>query len=137
MFKKLLVPVDLTGKTLRAVRAAVRAAAPTRAQTVLLHVIERVDAGAPERFRSFYGQLERNAREKMRPLAAEFEKKGLPVRAEIRYGDRVREILRFAEESRTELIVMSSHRLRRGSKDWGTISYKVGILARCPVLLVK
>ena len=34
---------------------------------------------------------------------------------------------------------MSSHKLplRRGGENWGTISYKVGILSRCPVLLVK
>jgi hypothetical protein len=54
------------------------------------------------------------------------------------YGRRLDEILRFAESHRNDLIVMSSHKLplRRGEA-WGTISYRVGLLARCPVMLVK
>jgi hypothetical protein len=37
------------------------------------------------------------------------------------------------------ILVMSSHKLplRRSGESWGTASYKVGILSRCPVLLVK
>jgi universal stress protein A len=55
-------------------------------------------------------------------------------------GNRVAEILRFAQENKIDLIVMSSHKLpvrRPTVESWGTISYKVGILSRCPVLLVK
>jgi hypothetical protein len=41
---------------------------------------------------------------------------------------------------RSDLLVMSSHKLplrRPTTESWGTISYKVGILSRCPILLVK
>ena len=36
-------------------------------------------------------------------------------------------------------VVLASHRVNpsRVNRDWGTISYKEGILAQCPVLLVK
>ena len=36
-------------------------------------------------------------------------------------------------------IVLASHRVNpsKVNRDWGTISYKVGLLAQCPVLLVK
>ncbi len=63
----------------------------------------------------------------------------IPASAEVLYGNRVNEILRFAAEKKVDLIVMGSHRLalRHPGENWGTISYKIGILSRCPVLLVK
>lgn len=139
MFRRILVPVDFTPKSLRAVRAASRVASSSNARTTILHVIERIDGGEPAAYRAFYRKLEQNAREKLRPLAAEVEKRGLPVRTAVVYGRRVDEILRFASATGADLVVMSSHRLpvRPRSSDWGTISYKVGVLSRCPVLLVK
>lgn len=138
MFRRILVPVDFTPRSLRAVRAAARVAATTRAKTTLLHVIERIDDGESGAFESFYRKLESAAREKMKALLAPFGER-LPVRAEILYGKPVGEILRFAQANRIDLIVMSSHKLplRHSGESWGTVSYKVGILSRCPVLLVK
>lgn len=138
MFRRILVPVDFTPRSLRAVRAAAKVAATTRAKTTLLHVIERIDDGESGAFESFYRKLESAAREKMKALLAPFGER-LPVRAEILYGKPVGEILRFAQANRVDLIVMSSHKLplRHSGESWGTVSYKVGILSRCPVLLVK
>lgn len=139
MFRRILVPVDFTPRSRRAVRAAARLAAVSNATTTLLHVIERIDAGSPGTFAAFYAKLEKSARRKMGELADELARKDLESRAEVLYGNRVGEILRFAEDHAIDLIVMSSHKLpvRRGGENWGTISYKVGILSRCPVLLVK
>ena len=139
MFHRVLVPVDLGKKAHRAVQAAARLALGPGAEMTLLHVIERVDAGAPRAFAGFYRKLEKVARDRLRELAAPLQRKGLRVQTEVLYGKPVNEILRFAEESRSDLIVMSSHKLhlRHRGEHWGTISYKVGILARCPVLLVK
>lgn len=142
MFRRILVPVDFTPKSARAVRTAARVAASAKAAkatTTLLHVIERVDDGDPAAFQAFYRKLESSAREKLLRLSAELAKKSLPVKTAVVYGNRVSEILRFAEASAADLIVMSSHRLplRPQGHDWGTISYKVGVLSRCPVLLVK
>jgi nucleotide-binding universal stress UspA family protein len=139
MFRRILVPVDFTPRSDRAVRVAARMATPAKAETMLLHVIERIDAGAPESLSGFYQKLEKSARRKLAERLEDFQKKGLDARAEVLYGSRVNEILRFAEGQRIDLIVMSSHKfpVRRGGENWGTISYKVGILSRCPVLLVK
>ena len=139
MFRRIVVPVDFTPKSARAVRAAARVAASAKATTTLLHVIERVDDGDPAAFQAFYRKLESNARKKLLRLSADLAKKSLPVKTAVVYGNRVSEILRFAGASAADLIVMSSHRLplRPRGHDWGTISYKVGVLSRCPVLLVK
>jgi nucleotide-binding universal stress UspA family protein len=138
VFRRILVPVDFTPRSLRAVRAAAKVAATTGAKTLLLHVIERIDDGESGAFESFYRKLESAAREKMKALLAPFGQR-LPVRAEILYGKPVGEILRFAQANRIDLIVMSSHKLplRHSGESWGTVSYKIGILSRCPVLLVK
>jgi nucleotide-binding universal stress UspA family protein len=139
MFRRILVPVDLGTKASRAVQAAARMAASSSAELTLLHVIERVDAGAPKSFSGFYRRLEKLARERMDALTRPLQKRGLQVHAQVLYGKPVNEILRFAEENSSDLIVMSSHRLRlrHPGENWGTVSYKVGILSRCPVLLVK
>jgi nucleotide-binding universal stress UspA family protein len=48
-------------------------------------------------------------------------------------------IVSYATANGVDLIVLASHRVNPSmvNRDWGTISYKVGILAQCPVLLVK
>ncbi|HEY1435834.1 MAG TPA: universal stress protein [Thermoanaerobaculia bacterium] len=137
MFRNILVPVDFTKKNLRAVRVAARLATGRKAMLTLLHVIERVDGGDPRALAGFYRRLEASARKKMGSLRAAAG--SLPTHAEILYGNRVNEILRFATDRKIDLIVMSSHRLspRNAGEHWGTISHKVGILSRCPALLVK
>jgi nucleotide-binding universal stress UspA family protein len=139
VFRRILVPIDFTPRSLRAARAAAKLAATTRAETTLLHVIERIDDEGSAAMEAFYRKLERAARERMKAFVAPFAGERRAVRAEVVYGKPVPEILRFAQANRTDLIVMSSHRLplRHGGENWGTVSYKVGILSRCPVLLVK
>lgn len=137
MFRRILVPVDFTRKNVGAVKVAGKMASQRGAALTLLHVIERVDAGDDRALAGFYRELEKNAREKMGALLGSVGR--VPAHAEIVYGNRVNEILRFAAEDKTDLIVMGSHRvaLKHPGENWGTISYKIGILARCPVLLVK
>ena len=137
MFRRILVPVDFTKRNVRAVKIAAKVASSRGASLTLLHVIERVDAGDDAALAGFYRGLEKSARARMGTLLAADGK--VPTHAEIVYGNRVDEVLRLADENRADLIVMGSHRVDRKhpGQNWGTISYKVGILARCPVLLVK
>jgi hypothetical protein len=60
-------------------------------------------------------------------------------REKVIFGSRAHEIVRYAVETGVDLIVLSSHRLdpQNPSVGWGTVSYKVGILSKYPVLLVK
>lgn len=138
MFRRILVPVDFTPRSRRAARVAARLAAASKGEATLLHVIERIDAGSPGAFAGFYRKLEKSARRKMEESLDELRRRGVEASAEVLYGRRVDEILRYAETHRSDLIVMSSHKLPRlRGETWGTISYRVGLLARCPVMLVK
>jgi nucleotide-binding universal stress UspA family protein len=72
-------------------------------------------------------------------VAKRFTAREVPVDTVVCIGEPAREIVRLAAGRRTDLIVMGSHKVRAGrwATGWGTISYKVGIFCRCPVLLVK
>jgi nucleotide-binding universal stress UspA family protein len=138
VFRRILVPVDFSPRSLRAARSAARVAAAGKAQVTLLHVIEKIEDTDARSLSGFYSKLERAARSRMQPFVEILQRRGIAVEAVTLYGKPVNEILRFAEENRSDLIVLSSHKLPlRHGEGWGTVSYKVGILARCPVLLVK
>jgi nucleotide-binding universal stress UspA family protein len=136
MFRNILVPVDFTPKNRRAIAAALDAAAPG-GRITLLHVVEKIDLIPPEELKEFYEELMTAARIHMKRLASRV--RGRRIREEIFLGKRTETIVRHARDRKIDLIVMNSHQVVPGKKgqDWGTISYKVAVLAPCPILLVK
>lgn len=139
MFKHILVPTDLTERSLKALDIAVRMASYNACQVTFLHVVETIDDSDCEQFADFYEKLGRRAGKKMDQMLLSFEKDDLVVEKKIIYGKRVNEIIKFAHNLEIDLIILSSHRIdpKDASQGWGTISYKVGILSPCPVMLVK
>jgi nucleotide-binding universal stress UspA family protein len=105
----------------------------------LLHVIETVRGIDADELKGFYRKLESKARTEMRRLKQRAGRLPVEVDEEVLYGRRAEEIVRFASRTGVDLIVLASHKVNPSivGRDWGTISYKVGILAQGPVLLVK
>jgi nucleotide-binding universal stress UspA family protein len=136
-FRHILVPTDLTERTEKALQLAEKLAVPDTSRITLLHVIATIDGLEFDELRPFYERLERKARAGMTELVRHAD----AMRAEcaVVYGRAHEEIVRFAAANDVDLIVLASHRVNpsMANRDWGTISYKVGILAQCPVLLVK
>lgn len=139
MFEKILVPVDLTEKNRRAVQQARDLATSATSEIALLHVIEELEDASFEELEGFYTRLEEKAHRELAALARIVDEAGVAVRTEVVYGKRVREILRFAEEHGSDLVVLGSHAIDRehATEGWATVSYQVAILARCTVMLVK
>jgi nucleotide-binding universal stress UspA family protein len=143
MFRKILVPVDFTDKNEPAVAAALQTASHPdpgeRGEVELLHVIETIEHIDFEEMSDFYRGLETRAAAKLFALADRFREAGIMVRHEILYGKRAEMIVRHAEDREADLIVLSSHKVDREhpALGLGTISYRIAIVARCPVLLVK
>jgi len=139
MFKKILVPVDLTKKNKKALDIAVQIARQNKSKVYLLHVIETIAYTSFSEFESFYRKLEIHAQRYIDKLTTPYKRKKLFIEGKIAFGNRVGEILRFANENKIELIVLNSHKInfQESLENWGTISYKVGILSQCPVMLVK
>jgi universal stress protein A len=135
-FRRILIPTDLTDRAAKALDLA-RSLADEGGRVTLLHVIETVRGLSFDELRPFYRQLEKRARTRMASLAVRAP--GTRVLQAVVYGARPEEIVKFASRHNVDLIVLPSHRVKPHlvGRDWGTISYKVGILAQCPVLLVK
>lgn len=139
MYEKILVPVDLTDKNQVAVAHAARLAKLSGGTVTLLHVIETLELPFEE-VKDFYQELEERAEPQLAQLAAPLIKEGFDeVDRVITYGKRAAEVARYADEGGFNLIVLSSHRVDPDNPglSWATLSYKVAILAQCPVLLVK
>ena len=141
MFKRILVPVDFTEKSLKAVDMAHDLAVQSGAEVILLHVIERIEHLDPEfdELKPFYDRLAKSARKGLLEFSERFVADSVKVVDAIMYGKRTQEIVRFAIENNADLIIMASHRIDpdRPGHDWSSISYAVAILAPCPVLLAK
>ena len=140
LFRHIMVPVDLSDRNERALRTALELARECGARTTLFHVIQRVPGIAPGELGIFYQRLVGSSERKLRRTARKFAERGLDVRTEVRVGDPPAEIIRATLRERVDLVVMGSHKVRRGGdrqRGWGTTSYKVGIFCQCPILLVK
>jgi nucleotide-binding universal stress UspA family protein len=139
MFQRILVPVDLTKKSLAAVDQAYEFAKQSGAEVILLHVIETIEHVQFEELRPFYQRLEDSASKGMQEFAERFVANNLKIDRILVYGHRTQEIVNYAIENRVDLIIMGSHRIDpdRPGHEWSSISYSVAIVAPCAVMLVK
>lgn len=137
MFRRVLVPVDLTPKNRLAVEGARRVLADG-GELILVHVVETLVDETPE-VEAFYRLLENKAREELSGLLEFARSLGARARSEILLGHRAEEIVRAAEREQADLIVLASHRLdpERPLAEGLTMSYRVALFAPCPVLLMK
>jgi universal stress protein A len=112
-----------------ALEIAARLAQGSAGEVTLLHVIEVIAEVWAGDDREFYDRLEQKARDHLARLGHYLGERAVPGREEVVFGNRAPEIVCYAVEEGIEL--------ESPSAGWGTVSYKVSILAQCPVLLVK
>jgi nucleotide-binding universal stress UspA family protein len=138
MFRNILVPVDLTDRHGPAVALAGQVAADGGAVT-LLHVVELIHGMSREDEPAFYERLERAARAHLDRLAAGLRAQSGAVTTDVIYGERGPAVVTYAADKGMDLIVVTSHPVAFGQPGagWNSLSYFIGIAARCPVLLVK
>lgn len=140
MFKHILVPIDLSTKNERALSIVRALAVQNRASVTLLHVVQRIEHIALNEMREFYDRLRRQAERRLARAARRFAADGIEADQIVTVGEPARDIVKYAQAKRVDLIVINSHKvidLTRPGRDLGTTSYKVAILCRCPVMLVK
>jgi nucleotide-binding universal stress UspA family protein len=139
MFKHILVPVSRVAEVKNALELAVNMLTKESGEITLLHVIELIQDMPYEEFKNFYDGLEQQSQEDLKMAQRRYEKRGIEINTQIVFGQRVKEILSYAEHEKVDLIVLQSHPvdLTDPTRGWGTISYRVAILSRCPVMLVK
>jgi nucleotide-binding universal stress UspA family protein len=139
VFSRILVPTDLTDGAARSLKLALALARDSRATVTLVHVVQQVPGLPPGEMQAFYDRLIKRSRSRLAGTAKFFAAQGITVRSRVVIGEPAQEIVRAAAVARADVIVIGSHMVnpKRRGRGWGTISYKVGILCRCPILLVK
>jgi universal stress protein A len=139
MFKHILVPTDLSFRSKRALEIALEMAPGEDGKITLIHIIEKIEDSDGDEFQAFYDKLASKAALKMKKMAEHYGSRKVIIDTEIIVGNRVKEIIEFSITHSADLIILSSHKLTNvdAVEGWATISYKVGILAPCPVMMVK
>jgi nucleotide-binding universal stress UspA family protein len=141
MFRKILLPVDFTEKNEAALTSALEIAGRSEmgSEVTLLHVIETIEHLEPGEMADFYRSLETRATARLFTLQDRFKEAGATVRQELIIGPRAETIVRYAEDREMDLVILSSHKVDRDhpALGFGTLSYRIAIVVRCPVLLVK
>ncbi|HEY7310529.1 MAG TPA: universal stress protein [Gemmataceae bacterium] len=139
MFRKILVPLDMTFKHRRAIDTAADLARQSDGEVVLLHVIELLHAMPREEEKDFYDRLETGAQTHLERHLVTLKERDIDCRKQIVFGVRAAEVLRFAQTLSADLIILTAPRIdpENPESGWGSMSYKLSFFAPCHVLLVK
>jgi universal stress protein A len=141
--KKILVPVDFSACSKKALQYAILFAKEFQATIVFVHVIPLHYAAGKEFDLVDYepmveGDLRKNAEQRLAGLAQEIIPDGTLVQIEVRHGVEALEIVAAARMLATDLIIISTHgRTGRAHAFIGSVAEDVVRLAPCPVLVVR
>jgi len=138
--RTVLVPVDFTASSHRALDYALLLADCLRASIVLLHVVERIYAegflDTPAK-RSVRTEADRRAMEKLDAVAESKSDRLVPISRVVGHGVPEYEILRLVENINVDLIVLGRPRRNPLSRlVFGSVTRAVVDTAPCPVLVV-
>jgi nucleotide-binding universal stress UspA family protein len=140
----ILVPVDLSEHSKKAVAHAKHLAAAFGADLRLLHVVVEMPVPVYYDGTGFPGLaftspvLEKQAVEALECLYAEAEGPSVPVEFHLEHGLAVEQILRFSSTHPTDLMVLASHGLTGLSHLlMGSVAERLVRRASCPVFTVK
>lgn len=138
MFQHVLLPTDLSEGVKPALQVARDLARQNDARLTLLHVVQTIEHLPLRGLKGFYAQLKESAQDKLDRIAAA-SLRGLDLHRKVVLGRIADAIVTYADRHEVDLIVMGSHPvdLKRPLHGFASVSHKVAILARCPVLLVK
>lgn len=146
--KKILVPVDFSETSLKALDHAVYIAKLNTADITLINVVESTYSYAPStdytalafsNLDKYEKEVERQAKEHILKLAQKIKKKeGVNIMGIVSSGWVKEEILSAADEIRADIIIMGTHGVK-GFREFitGSNTFRVVNEAKCPVLSIQ
>jgi len=144
LFSRILVALDGSDYSLKALNFAVDLAKKYQSQLVLVHVVMRqIYAINPPEAGILAGTaIVRELEAEGKAILAKGEEtvraQGLPVEIRLRQGVPAEELLRAAAEEKADLMVLGSRGLSQVKAFLlGSVSDKVSHHAKCPVLIVR
>jgi len=139
--KKILVPVDFSTCSKKAVQYAIPFARQFDAEIIFLHVIPtkfHYSADGFETGTMSTQEAQADVARKLRALVKESVPAEIPTQIEIRYGVEAAEIVNEARKSAVDIVILSTHgRTGRAHSFVGSVTEDVVRLASCPVLVVR
>src|SRR5437899_2206478 len=131
MFKKILLPLDLTDRHAAALQLAADLARQG-GEVTLLHVVEVIPGLSREEEAPFYARLERKATAHLERWAGELSSAHVSVRGEVVFGERVREVVDYVSRTGVDLIVLTSPPFEpdRPIAGLGSLSYRIGLVCK-------
>ena len=134
----LLVPVDFSDSSLRALRYAIGLVAGSGGVLTIVHVVP-ADYGwlgiGKEDFRDLDKSLQQQAADRLRALAEQHVPRGLSADLEVRLGRPAEKIVAAARESKCDQIILSTHGLTGLDRYLiGSVADRVARLAPCPCI---
>lgn len=140
-FRRLLVPVDFSDSSARALRHAAGLIAESRGSLTVVHVVPAdygwLGIGCDE-LRDLDRSLQRQAADRLSAFADKHVGRSVVADLEVRIGRPAEEIVAAATELKCDLIVLSTH--GHGGLDRlliGSVADRVARLAPCPVFLIR
>jgi nucleotide-binding universal stress UspA family protein len=137
--KTILVPIDFSSHSNRAMNYACAIARAFDASIILMHVVDSLAYSVTDTFKVFNRRrlLDAIARSLLESWAQTIGR-GVRVRRFLANGFAYQEILRKVRKDRVDLIVMGTHgRTGLGHFLLGSVTEKVVRMAPCPVLTVR
>jgi len=142
--KRILCPLDFSEYSDYAMRYAALLALKFEAHLTLLHVVAPIlvplpgDALVPPMRQADIADIADACKERLAQAAGDLSAQGVAVACQVTNGVPYLEILRAAEESHADLIVMGTHgRSGLAHLMIGSVAERVVRKAPCPVLTVK
>jgi len=140
--KNILVPIDFSGYSDKALKRAVDIALQHKSKIYVLHVVDEIMQCAVDYCLdiSVVKQVEKQsvkfAERRLQKMVKAIPK-NIQIAVDIRIGDTYETILKEQQRKRIDLIVLASRGKKGLIHHLGSISDKVMRGAKCPVLLVK
>lgn len=139
--RRILVPVDFSDSSARALRHASKQAAESLGSLIIIYVVP-ADYGwlgfGRNELRDLDRSLQHQAADRLRDFAKENVGANVPADLEVRIGQPAEEIVAAARESKCDSIMLSTRGLTGLDRFLiGSVADKVARLAPCPVVLVQ
>jgi nucleotide-binding universal stress UspA family protein len=139
--QRILVPVDFSDSSARALRHAAKRAAESKGSLIIVHVVP-ADYGwlgiGRDESRDVDRSLQRQAADRLRAFVDEQVRDTVAAELQVRIGQPAAEIIGAARESKCESIVLSTCGLTGLDRYLiGSVADRVARLAPCPVLLIR
>ncbi len=141
MTKKILLPVDGSENSQKAVKKCLEIAKPIGAAVTALFVVDSsAYLSLPETFmwENVRGAIEEEGKEALEGVKKTFKDSGVKLKTELKEGSPAKDIVETAEEEKIDLIIMGTAG-RKGLDRFflGSVSEKVLRSAHCAVMVVK